>query len=567
MAWRHELATTPRRSTAVGVIGLWLVVSAWSSPAAAQSDTDALTAVGREIYREGMLPSGEPVEAIVQGDVSVDGSLFTCVNCHRPSGWGAIEGDRIVLPVAGPALLAPRVAGYRQRPAYTEETLAVVIRDGIDSAGNPLDPLMPRYRLSDPEMAALVAYLRSLGAEPPPGVTDTEIRFATVITDDVEPSLRDGVMAVLSTFFEEKNRLTRNEVRRSRNGPFYRDYKYKAYRKWVLDPWVLSGPQESWQAQLEAYYEKAPVFAIVSGISGSPWQPIHDFCEKHQLPAILPNTDRPYISGRSYYTMYFSRGTILEAQIVAAHLLGALADVSSPHRVLQVFRDKSGADAAHALEKALRTSTDVEVVSWRLDNGVKPTVNELARRQVSQGATSVVLWLSADELESLRADDLPEEFPPLYLSSTLLADQAEAISESFADRGWLIQPYTLEHERRERFIRTGGWLKSRKIAITNQRVLAQTYFACMMTGTALGHIKRYFSREYFLDSLDHAERMATYSSSYPSLSFGPGQRFLAKGAYVVDLSMQDRSLEERASWLVPRNMPIDERHQKLTSER
>jgi len=39
--------------------------------------------------------------------------------------------------------------------------------------------------------------------------------------------------------------------------------------------------------------------------------------------------------------------------------------------------------------------------------------------------------------------------------------------------------------------------------------------------------------------------MAIYSGNYPRLSFGPEQRFLAKGAYLVHLA------DGQARWVVP----------------
>ena len=93
---------------------------------------------------------------------------MTCQSCHGRSGMGADRGRPDPAPLAGPLLFAPDA--QRRRPAYDEGTLARALRDGIDPAGRSLDPLMPRYRLGDGDVAALAAYLRQLGAAPSPGV-------------------------------------------------------------------------------------------------------------------------------------------------------------------------------------------------------------------------------------------------------------------------------------------------------------------------------------------------------------------------------------------------------------
>jgi hypothetical protein len=42
-----------------------------------------------------------------------------------------------------------------------------------------------------------------------------------------------------------------------------------------------------------------------------------------------------------------------------------------------------------------------------------------------------------------------------------------------------------------------------------------------------------------MDTIDHAEWMAIFSAYYPRLSFGTGQRYLAKGCYILELTSQD----------------------------
>lgn len=524
---------------------LVLVLAGCDRPAALPAPGAAL-AVGERLYREGRLASGQPASALVGGDVPMVGAQAACVSCHQRSGMGSSEGWLVAPPVTEAALYAPVRGRRRNRPGYTDKTLARALREGVDPAGQLLDRAMPRYDLPADELKALIAYLRTLSAAPSPGVTQESIHFATVTTDGADAA---AMLAVLTRYFEEKNRGTRNEGRRAESGPFYLQNVNRAYRKWVLHPWRLEGPPETWGEQLDARYRAKPVFALISGMSGGTWQPVHEFCQRHAIPCVLPNTDLPVVADGDYYTLYFSQGLTLEARTIAAHL----REGDTATAIVQMFRDDTaGTTAATALRKVLadRAGLSVTDVAIRGDTGLNAST---AARALGEGTAAIVAWLSPADVIAL-APLLPpgNDGPKVYLSSTLLRGEVSAIPVAVRRRSLLAHSFALPSDFRQRFRRVEAWLRQRGIPVTDERIVAQTHFACRVLAEGMMHITQdYFYRDYFLEFVDHLDATARFSIAHPSPSFGPGQRYISKGCYILDLAREDLQAAQDPEWIVP----------------
>ncbi|MEQ1880238.1 MAG: c-type cytochrome, partial [Burkholderiales bacterium] len=229
-------------------------------------------ALGRRIYLEGKLSTGQPLTGRVQDDVTLVGKSAACAQCHQRSGLGTLEGGTLVRSISGPDL-AHTTTDSRQRPAYSDATLARALRDGVDSNGQPLSRLMPRYALQEADVGALAAYLKTLSAQISPGVSDKAIRFATIVTDDVPATRRQIMYDVLEAYFAEANGA-QGQVAKKSFGPSRSRKAAGGKRTWILERWTLTGPPETWIAHLDAYYRAEPVFAVLSGISAGDWRPI-----------------------------------------------------------------------------------------------------------------------------------------------------------------------------------------------------------------------------------------------------------------------------------------------------
>ena len=518
---------------------LSLVVLLLFGPAYANDSDRATAAVGAAIYLNGQLGSGQPLSAARADAPPLTGEQAACVNCHRRSGLGMTEARNIIPPVAGEFLFhtrqprgsdsdLPYVPGERlDREPYTNASLARAIRDGVDSEGHELSYLMPRFALNDSDMAALIAHLRSLERTQVPGVSSTELHFATIITPDADPVKRKAVLAVLQQFFLDFDAAPRGasaQTMTTSGNTAYAKKMFKVNRRWTLQVWEPTGPPATWQAQLDRKFAADPVFAVISGLGGSDWDPVARFCEAHAVPCLFPNVARPPANAeRSFYSLYFSRGVMLEADLMAAQLSSG-----SAKRVLQVYRAGDvGEVAARSLAQQL-AARGVSVAERVIphDAPAKAVKNYLHGQVDAR-----ILWLDRADLAALA--DAPVPSSPLYLSGIMGGLEQVPLGPDWRNQAHLAYPVDLPERRRVRLDYALGWFRIRRIPTDALPEQVDTYLACGLLSETLKHMVDAFIPEYLLESLEDTVEHRILTGYYPRLALGPNQRFASKGGFVV----------------------------------
>lgn len=531
----------------------------------------SLLEIGRRIYQDGLLESGEPLQGVSAAQVILHGKQAACITCHRKSGMGSGEGKSVVRPIAGKYLFpaeaidenAPRLsemhkrAYYRpsnSRAAYTRESFAKVMRDGEDYGGQTLESLMPRFALNDKEIEGLSIYLKTLSTKPDPGVDLEEIHFSTIVMPDAKLSETKAMLDVLNAFFADKNGGSRSEGKRQAVGS---EAMYRSYRRWVLHVWTLTGPENSWSAQLEEAYRKQPVFSVVSGIGNSNWQPVHDFCERVQLPCLFPNTNLP-VSDTAYYSFYLTRGMALEAEVLGKYFV---ATPGKQGAVVQVFNrhDNSGREAAKLMrDNFAKAGIQTDLVDWSFTG--TPDIGSLRKILLDKPSQSVVLWLNGEDVQQLGGLNFSAYAPQqIILSASMLgrniASESNLLGQAMQSSVVnirIVYPYELPGKSAQLLLRTKLWLRARKMAVIAETVQANTYLAALITGDAVSHMLDQFYRDYFIERVEHMVARSVVTSVYPRLSLGPGQRFASKGAYLVRYSAQPGTpVEAVTEWIVP----------------
>lgn len=528
------------------------------APSAAESTS---ADVGESIYRRGVLASAAPLQGTRPGSPGLAGAEAACVNCHRRSGLGSGEGTLTIPPVTGQYLF--RARGTAQEPmlhghgktlghreAYTDATLARAIREGVDSTGRPLDPLMPRFALVDADMGELIGYLKTLGTRPTRGVTATELHFATVITPDADPAKRQGMLDVLNAYFNEKNSVPFSpSTQREGEGKNTNDTGLSlAQRHWRGHVWELTGPAAGWREQLEKDFAREPVMALLSGIGGAVWGPVHDFCESAQLPCLFPNVEVPTVADGDFYSIYFSKGVLLEAGLIARQVSTSLQGKAGG-TVLQIYRaGDSGEAATKALAEALQGS-GIKVRSKMLPaNGLGKGLG-----QALHGATStdaLVLWLRPADLAVL--GEAPAAPPAVFLSGLMGGLEQAPLPASWRAHARMTYPVDLPDRRMVRVDYPRGWLLLRRIPIVALQTQADTYLACGILTETLGHAGEVADPNYWVELIQESLDHRILTGYYPRLTLAAGQTLASKGGYLVRFAdPSGPKLVADGDWTVP----------------
>ncbi|WP_096472874.1 c-type cytochrome [Burkholderia stabilis] len=558
---RALAATCPPASR--GRLARWVVLAALCVGAGHALGDEAAAPVvpadpGEAIFQRGILGSGAPLEAVHQDGVRLQGAAAACINCHRRSGLGSKEGNNTIPPITWRYLVHPRaqtaedldipyVPGMRtDREPYTEERLARAVRDGIDSEGRPLGRLMPQYALGDADMAALTGYLKRLDRHKPSGVTDTVLHFATIVTPDADPVKRAGMLDVLQHYFADKNAFPFGTTPPLRST---RKMMFMVNRRWELHVWELKGPPDTWRAQLTQFLARQPVLAVVSGLGGRNWAPVHDFCEAEAVPCLFPNVEVPVETDHDFYSVYFSRGVLLESDLIAKRILdeaGARPPPQAVKTVWQVYRTgDNGERGARALAAELKAH-GIAVSNRALGSGdsVARALRRLPRDDV------LVLWLRPPDLAALA--HVPPASDTVFMSGLLGGLDNTPLPTSWRGVTRIAYPFDLPEGRRVRVDYAFGWFSIRQIPMVAPQVQADTYLACGLLAETLSHLVDAFVREYLVERIQDMLERRILTGYYPRLTLAPGQRFASKGGYIVRFAGPDRlKLSADGGWIVP----------------
>jgi len=487
---------------------------------------------GKKVYLEGESPSGGEITARIGRDASaLPGSVAACGSCHGADGLGRPEGGALPTEVTWSALSKPYGHAHpngRKHPAYDARNLARTIREGVDPAGNSLDPVMPRYSMSDADMASLLAYIKVVEHDLDPGIGKGSVRIGTALpTKGKLADVGSGMRKLLAARIAELNRGG------GVNG-----------RKLEL---TVAGYDSDAGSGLDAVKRlagKDRVFALVSGFFPAAEGEVAAYAESEKIPLVGPFTlfaRQP--ESVNPWVFYLMGGLREQARVLAAY---ASRDLGIEPALVAIVhpKDERAADAAAAARAQLGPKgSQADVVGY---SGALPDAALVARLR-DRGVRAVLFLGSDAELAAFAREADAAGFAPYLLGSgTLAARAATRAPASFQGRLLLAYPSIPSDESPAAAAELARLRSQAKITDRNRASQVAAFVAFDVLVEGMRRAGRNLSRERLVAAL---EGLYDFEPGLlRPLRYGPNRRVGTLGGYVVAVDVEKGSFSTVGGW-------------------
>lgn len=502
--------------------------------ASAQASLSPQERRGKQIYVQGTSPSGRDIFAYLGDDsLEVPASTLPCANCHGLDGRGKSEGGINPSNISWEALTKPYGVthqGGRTHPPYTERALELAITRGRDPAGHKLLNVMPRYQMPREDLADLVAYLKRVGLEQDPGLSETGVTVGTVVPSRGElAGTGQAIKAVLSAFFEEVNR----------QGGIYG-------RRLDLKVVETADAPASTVANVRRLVRDEQVFALAAAFTAGADRELAALSAELGVPLVgpftlLPQTAHP-LNRQVFYLLSGTEGQ--------ARALVAFAARRAPGQ-------KGGALIVHPSDEA--AGALVEVVR---DQCLKSKCGELQAHgyqrgrfdaaslasELSRTNRDAVFFLGAGEeaLALMKEADKLRWSPSFYLPVAAGGGMLEA-PLSFSRKIFLSFPTSPADQTAEGIREFRALASKYKLPAGHLATQVSAFSAAKILVEGLKRAGKDVSREKLVEALEGLNQYATGLT--PAVTYGPNRRVGAMGAHVITIDLEKKEFLPAGPWV------------------
>jgi ABC-type branched-subunit amino acid transport system substrate-binding protein len=500
----------------------WVVAGARAS---AQSQQNGLTPQemrGKQFFLKGDGGQGGEVTAVLGSDDNeLPAVSFTCAGCHGLKGEGQQEGGLRPPAINWDALTRPHASALtrNQIHPYDDATLARVISTGIDSNGARLHPGMPHYRMTDAQMADLIAYLRKIGtaADAESGLSGETIKVGAALPlSGPLANIGEDLKASMTAMFAEVN---------AQGGVYGRQINL------VVED-SRGAPAETLQAT-RRLVEQDSVFALVGSFEPGDSAATNDFLKRSEVPLVGPATLSPRLAVPPNPYIFYLLPTFADQAHVLVDFAASQAGKRTP-RLAVVYADSDfDADALAGVRlQAQRRSMQI-VAEERFDSSHFAPAS-LVESIAGKKADNIFFFGSSEQIAAFAREMERAKLDAALLSSVVMIGRgAFNLPASIAKRTYLSFPAALPDQ--EGFAEFLSVMQKAKVNLRNPAFQGLAFAAAKTLIEAMKLSNRQLSRPALLSALERLQDFKT--GVVPPLTFGPNRRVGASGSYIVGIDL------------------------------
>ncbi len=496
-----------------------------------------LEARGKQVYTSATSPSGGEITAYIPASsMEVPGEAMPCVNCHGADGRGRPESDVVPTDITWKELTKPysiQLPGGRERPPYDEGALRTAIVRGMDPAGKRLAPTMPMYRMPEGDLDALVAYLKRMGAEPDPGVTDSALRLGTILP-------REGRFGGMGLAMESMLKACLTEV--NRQGGIYN-------RRLELEVVELGDSPEAALGNLRRWLEGGDVFALVAPFIVGVDRKLARWAGSIDLPVVGPFTLFPLPAESMNHSVFYLFSGLGDQARAFLDFASGGTGIAVGGLTLAAPEDELPAEDIEAVVGHARRRGIQPLEVLRYPAGGLPYELKVREWQ-GKGVTLVLFYGSREELATLLEEGAARGWrPSVFLSGSQVTQEVFQLAAAHPNPLYLSYPMLPLDQTPAGSREIGRLMEAHGLRPVHFHAQLTAYCAVKILLEGLKSAGREVTRQGLIN---HLEKLYEFETGLtPRLTYGPNRRIGAWGAHIVRVDPHRKELTPVSGWITP----------------